>query len=251
MKRFAMCPQCQAEYDDPRNRRFHAQPNACPICGPRLELWDEAGKVRSAVPAGSRAMLEAAAEMIRLGKIVAVKGLGGFHLMAAAHDQEAVQRLRERKHREEKPLALMFSSLEAIKGVCGVSPLEERVLRAPESPIVLLRRLAADERPKDAMAIAPSVAPGNPNLGVLLPYTPLHHLLLSLLQFPVVATSGNLSDEPICIDEREAVERLHGIADVFLVHNRPIVRHVDDSIARIMPGGKWSCAGRAVMRRCL
>ena len=234
MKRFAMCPQCQAEYDDPHNRRFHAQPNACPDCGPRLELWDHAGRVLSGSdPRGQTTgeSLAAAAQAIREGKIVAVKGLGGFHLMVAAQNDPAVGRLRKLKHHEEKPLALMFPSVEAVRVGSEVSPLEERLLRAPEAPIVLLKRIAHPLLP-----IADSVAPGNPNLGIMLPYTPLHHLLLSLLGAPVIATSGNLSDEPICTDEHEAVERLGGIADLFLVHNRPIVRHVDDSIARVMLG---------------
>ncbi|HWH69663.1 MAG TPA: carbamoyltransferase HypF, partial [Candidatus Sulfotelmatobacter sp.] len=225
MKPFTMCPQCQAEYDDPRDRRFHAQPNACLVCGPHLELWGRAGEV---LAADNREALAGAAEALRAGKILAVKGLGGFHLMVAAHYPQAVQRLRELKHREEKPFALMFPSLDAVKSACAVSPLEERLLRSPEAPIVLLRR--------SNPALPASLAPGNPNLGVMLPYTPLHHLLLSLLNFPVVATSGNLSDEPICIDEHDALERLGGIADLFLVHNRPIVRHVDDSIVRVMAG---------------
>jgi hydrogenase maturation protein HypF len=230
MKSFVMCPQCQAEYDDPRDRRFHAQPNACPICGPHLELWD-----REAHKPGKDA-LELAAAAIRAGSIVAVKGLGGFHLMVAANDEEAVRRLRERKHREEKPFAVMFPSLESVRAVCEVSPLEERLLRSPESPIVLLRRLHAPRSTLHAPPLSLSLAPNNPYLGVLLPYTPLHHLLLSQLGFPVVATSGNLSDEPICIDPQEALSRLGGIADLFLVHNRPIVRHVDDSVVRVMLG---------------
>jgi hydrogenase maturation protein HypF len=232
MKRFAMCPQCQAEYDDPLNRRFHAQPNACPVCGPQLEVWDRKGTPLPALE-GSREALSAAAEAILQGKIVAVKGLGGFHLMVAADDDGAVQRLRRLKHREEKPFALMFPSLAAIQAVCEVSPLEERLLRSPEAPIVLLgkRQLAIGNR-----QLAMSVAPGNPNLGAMLPYTPLHHLLMSALGCPVVATSGNLTDEPICTDEREAIDRLGGIADLFLVHNRPIVRHVDDSIVRVIMG---------------
>ena len=180
--------------------------------------------------------LAAAAEAIRQGQLVAVKGLGGFHLMVAAHNDEAVRRLRELKHREEKPFALMFPSLASIKAVCEVSPLEERLLRSPEAPIVLLRRRKDSALRTPHSALSASLAPGNPNLGVLLPYTPLHHLLMSALGFPVVATSGNLSDEPICTDEHEALERLGGIADLFLVHNRPIVRHVDDSIARVMMG---------------
>ena len=166
---------------------------------------------------------------VRRGQIVAVKGLGGFHLMVAAHDEPAVRRLRERKQREEKPFALMFPSLESVKAECEVSPLEERLLRSPEAPIVLLKRLSTLNS-----QLSTFIAPHNPDLGVMLPYTPLHHLLLAELGFAVVATSGNLRDEPICTDEHEAIERLRDIADVFLVHDRPIVRHVDDSIVRVM-----------------
>ena len=253
MKRFRMCADCQAEYDNPRDRRFHAQPNACPVCGPRLELWDRQGQVLvgfdepprekrentsvvgqvSASNSESRAgeALRQAVVAIRTGGIVAVKGLGGFHLLVSAANEDAVRKLRERKHREEKPFALMFPSLETVRTMCQTSRLEERLLKSAEAPIVLLRRANVATR-----LISPSIAPGNPNLGVMLPYTPLHHLLLSCLQHPVVATSGNLSDEPICIDEHEACERLKGIADLFLVHDRPIVRHVDDSIVRVMAG---------------
>ena len=242
MRAFTMCPLCQAEYDNPRDRRFHAQPNACPVCGPRLELWRSGPAKREQNAANfseaqnqprsaerSYDALLAAAQAIRGGEIVAVKGLGGFHLMADARNDKAVQLLRERKQREEKPFALMFPSLESVKAECEVSPLEERLLRSPESPIVLLRRLSTLNSQLSTL-----IAPGNPYLGAMLPYTPLHHLLMAELGFPVVATSGNLSDEPICTDEREALERLGGIADVFLVHNRPIVRHVDDSIVRVM-----------------
>ena len=235
MKRFAMCPQCRAEYENPLDRRFHAQPNAYPVCGPRLELWDRTGAVSATCNRGTSA-LEEAAKAIRSGKILAVKGLGGFHLMVAAHDDRAVRRLRERKHREEKPFALMFPSLAGVRGVCEVSPIEERLLCSPECPIVLLRRSKTPDVADQAAGLSPSLAPGNPNLGALLPYTPLHHLLLSMLDFPVVATSGNVSDEPICTDDDEALERLGDIADLFLVHNRPIVRHVDDSIVRVMAG---------------
>lgn len=235
MKAFTMCPQCQAEYDNPRDRRFHAQPNACPVCGPRLDLWDRNGKSQSSGVQPSGLPVAAAADAIRQGQIVAVKGLGGFHLMVAAHNNEAVRRLRELKHREEKPFALMFPSLAAIKAACEVSPLEERLLHSPEAPIVLLRRKNSALCTSHS-ALPASLAPGNPNLGAMLPYTPLHHLLLAALSFPVVATSGNLSDEPICTDEHEALDRLAGIADLFLVHNRPIVRHVDDSIVRLMMG---------------
>ena len=226
MKRFTMCEACQREYDDPRDRRFHAQPNACPVCGPHLEYWDSDGRVL----ATHEDALQRTVAAVRAGLIVAVKGLGGFNLVVDAQQEDAVQRLRRAKRREEKPLALMYPSIEAIEADCMVSDLERRLLRSPEAPIVLLDRRAGDT------PIAPSVAPGNPRLGVLLPYTPLHHLLLAELGVPVVATSGNVSDEPICTDEHEALERLHGLADFFLVHNRPIARHVDDSIGRIVVG---------------
>lgn len=226
MASFPLCPACRAEYEDPGDRRFHAQPVACPVCGPHLEWWDAQGRVL----AGADAALAAATAMLRAGGIVAVKGLGGFHLMVDARDEVAVRRLRARKQREEKPFALLFPDLAAIEAVCTVSPLEARLLESAEAPIVLLDRRAP------AGGIAPAVAPGNPTLGVMLPYTPLHHLLLTDLGFPVVATSGNLSDEPICIDEQEALARLGEIADGFLVHNRPIARHVDDSVVRVVLG---------------
>jgi hydrogenase maturation protein HypF len=227
MKQFAMCPACQAEYDDPHNRRFHAQPNACPICGPHLEFWNVAADVFFS----DSEPLQAAADMIREGRIVAVKGVGGFHMLVDARNEQAVQLLRERKCREEKPFALLFPTLDKVSSVCHMSPLEERLLRSSEAPIVLLQKISHHRSP-----IANSVAPSNPNLGVMLPSNPIQHLLMAELGFPVVATSGNLSDEPICIDELEAVKRLRGIADFFLVHNRPIVRHVDDSIVRVMLG---------------
>jgi hydrogenase maturation protein HypF len=223
MKGFVMCPECEKEYRDPANRRFHAQPNACPKCGPHLGLWDGAG----AVLAAHDAALRQAAQTVRDGKILALKGIGGFQLVVDAGNEGAVQRLRQRKQREEKPFAVMYPSLEAAGADCRVSELEARLLTSPESPIVLLARRAARET---------AVAPGNPNLGVMLPYSPLHHLLMAELKIPVVATSGNVSDEPICIGEREALERLGNIADLFLVHNRPIVRQVDDSVARVVLG---------------
>lgn len=231
MARFTMCNACRQEYENPRDRRFHAQPNACPSCGPHLEFWDCSGKTL----ATHEAALEGAADAIRDGRVVAVKGIGGFHLLADARSEEAVRRLRERKHREEKPLAVMAPCLDIVKVLCEVSPLEERLLRSPESPIVLLQRRANRVSNEEA-ALAKSVAPGNPNLGVVLPYSPLHHILLKALNIPVVATSGNLSDEPICIDEHEALARLGKIADFFLIHDRPIARHVDDSVARVLLG---------------
>jgi hydrogenase maturation protein HypF len=225
MRTFEMCEACLREYRDPADRRFHAQPNACPACGPELALWNPDG----ALLAKADAALLGAAEGIRAGKIVAVKGLGGFHLMVDARSQAAVEELRRRKHREEKPFALMVPCFEEAVRLCHASDIEMRLLRSPECPIVLLRRRPDSE-------VASAVAAGNPNLGVMLPATPLHHLLLGDLGFPVVATSGNLSDEPICTDEHEALERLAGIADLFLVHDRPILRHVDDSIVREVSG---------------
>lgn len=225
MKQFAMCPQCQAEYADPMHRRFHAQPTACAQCGPNVELWDATGRPLSE----KQAAITEATRMLADGQIVAVKGLGGFHLLVDARNDAAVQTLRRRKHREEKPLALMFPNLNSVRTVCELSELEERLLTQAASPIVLLKK-------KEAGQIAGSVAPGNPNLGAMLPYTPLHHLLLSQLRFPVVATSGNCSDEPIVTDETEALSRLRNIADAFLVHDRPIVRHADDSIMRVVNG---------------
>ncbi|MCC7353467.1 MAG: carbamoyltransferase HypF [Anaerolineae bacterium] len=223
MRRFAMCPACQAEYENPLNRRFHAQPNACPVCGPRLALWTPTGET---VAEGDEA-LRGAAEALRAGHIVAVKGLGGFHLMVDARHAEAIARLRERKPRRDKPFAVMARDLAQARALCEIPPQAEALLTSPEAPIVLLRR--HPEAPLPA-----NVAPGNPNLGVMLPYTPLHHLLLREIDFPVVATSGNLTDEPICTDEQEARQRLDHVADLFLVHDRPIARHVDDSVAWVV-----------------
>jgi hydrogenase maturation protein HypF len=231
MKKFEMCPECQTEYETPLDRRFHAQPNACPKCGPQLQLWGANG-IKTAEK--HEALLQATQE-IRNGNIVALKGLGGFHLLVNAQNDEAVCRLRERKHREEKPFALMFPSLESLKKKCEVNEFEERLLLSPESPIVLLRRIE-EGFSNQKLYISKSIAPGNPYVGAMLPYTPLHHIFMHELGIPVVATSGNLSDEPMCTDEQDTLERLRGIADVYLVHNRPIVRHVDDSIVRVMMG---------------
>jgi len=231
MRRFEMCAACRAEYEDPADRRFHAQPNACPVCGPHLELWDQSGKL---IQSRRIDAIDSAVAQLRAGKIVAAKGIGGFHLLVDPCDPLAVRRLRERKHREEKPFAVMFPHLTAVCAVCELSPIEERLLSSPESPIVLLRQKRVPN-PR-APALAEEVAPGNPNLGVMLPYSPMHHLLLKRFGSSLIATSGNLSDEPICTDERDACSRLSGIADNFLVHNRPIVRHADDSVVRVVGG---------------
>ncbi len=225
MKRFTMCTPCSREYREPRDRRFHAQPNACPDCGPHLTLWDGAGVSL----ADGDAALDRTAAAIRRGEILALKGIGGFQLLVDARNEAAVARLRQRKAREEKPLAVMCPDLESARHLVHLSPLEEQALLSPQSPIVLARRLRAGE-------IAPSVAPDNPHLGVMLPYSPLHHLLMRELGFPVVATSGNLHDEPIVTDETEAVADLTGITDCFLVHDRPIERYVDDSVVRVQVG---------------
>lgn len=227
MHLFEMCEKCWQEYEDPGDRRFHAQPNACPTCGPHVELWGRNGhtlaKHHEAIVQTANAVLD--------GAIVAVKGLGGFHLLVDAGREKGIAELRRRKHREAKPLALLFPSLGMIRDECDVSALEERLLKSSEAPIVLLRK-----RHRAHSRIASNVAPESPFLGAMLPYTPLHHLLLNIIRVPVVATSGNLSDEPICIDEQEALQRLNGIADLFLVHNRPILRQVDDSVVKVVMG---------------
>jgi len=231
MRHFPMCPACRSEYENPLNRRFHAEPNACPDCGPRIALWDAGG---TCLVRDHDALL-AAADAIRLGKIVAAKGIGGFHLIVDARNESVVSRLRLRKGRPDKPLAVMFPSLADIERACVVAPKERALLLSPASPIVLLRRKAG--------TIAPAVAPDNPWLGAMLPYTPLHHLLMHEVGFPIVATSGNLSEEPIVTDEVEALARLAGIADLFLIHNRRIVRAIDDSVVRLV------CGRELMMRR--
>ncbi|MCU0580707.1 MAG: carbamoyltransferase HypF [Desulfobacterota bacterium] len=224
MASFAMCPDCAAEYGDPLNRRFHAQPNACWQCGPQVALQDRSGqRIAASDPIGETARL------LREGHIVAVKGLGGFHLAVTATREEAVRRLRARKHREEKPLALMCPDLETVRSLAHVEEMEAETLLSRERPIVLLRK-------KEPNSIAPSVAPGNRYFGVMLPYTPLHYLLLDQGLSALVMTSGNLSEEPICIDNDEAFERLSGIADYFLVHNRDIHLRSDDSIVQRVSG---------------
>lgn len=225
MRRFPLCGVCAAEYDNPRDRRFHAQATCCSDCGPQLECWAPDGQV----VAQKDAALQWAARALLDGKIIAVKGLGGFQLLADARRVDTVDLLRQRKRREEKPFAVMVPDVAAAAQLCRVSDEEQRLLQSPEGPIVLLRRAGG-------ASIAENVAPGNPDLGVFLPTTPIHALLLADVKGPVVATSGNVTDEPICTDELEALRRLAGIADFFLVHNREIVRPVEDSVARVIEG---------------
>jgi hydrogenase maturation protein HypF len=223
MASFEMCAECTAEYEDPRDRRFHAQPNACPACGPALRLTDPAG--RELRPSSHRDAVQEAAAQIGMGRIVALKGVGGFHLACRADEQAAVAALRSRKHREDKPFALMAPDLEAARELVELTPPEERLLMGPERPILIARR-----RPWADVAAA--VAPYSRDLGVMLPYSPLHHLLLADAGAPMVMTSGNVSEEPIAYGDADALRRLADIADLFLLHDRPIHMRTDDSVAR-------------------
>ena len=270
MAGFAMCPDCRAEYENPADRRFHAQPIACPRCGPTLQLLGTDGRETAA----GQAAFDAAVQLLMAGKIVALKGLGGFQLLVDATDAAAVARLRQRKRRPDRPFALMFPTLDDVRRHCHVSPQEADELCSHQSPIVLLRRIEDASSPGDSRRVdaaakrcgsceaasglrstisnqqstipsplssLPSpllgVAPGNPYLGVMLSYTPLHHLLTSAVGRPLVCTSGNLSEEPMAIAIEDAVERLGPIADALLTHDRPIVRPVDDSIVRVGSDG--------------
>lgn len=228
MAGFTLCPECRAEYEDPGNRRFHAQPNACPVCGPHLAYVSAGGELLVDRADDQQALLAAAADVAN-GRIVAVKGIGGYLLVCDARSERAVATLRERKRRPSKPFAVMAPSLEAAAAIVELDDAARTLLTDATAPIVLLPRRADSP-------LAEGVAPGNPYLGVMLPYAPLLHLLMDLLRIPVVATSGNLSEEPICTDDDDALERLAEIADTFLAHDRPIRRHVDDSVAWIVDG---------------
>jgi hydrogenase maturation protein HypF len=232
MRVFEMCPECRREYEDPLDRRFHAQPNACPECGPRVVLVDDAGHTVHADDT-----LSTAARLLKEGKVLAIKGLGGFLLACDATSEKAVSALRERKRRPFKPLAIMVSTLQEAKRHCIVSHEEEELLASPQSPIVLLRW-------KQGSPVSPVVAPNLKYLGVMLPYTPLHHILLREVGLPLVMTSGNVSEEPIAKDNDEALRRLNAIADRFLVHDREIYSCYDDSVA-VVEAGKSRIQRRA------
>jgi hydrogenase maturation protein HypF len=222
MAGFALCAACATEYHDPADRRFHAQPVCCPACGPRLQLLDASG---SEVPADP---IIAAAALLAVGDVLAVKGLGGYHLAVDAGSETAAAALRARKHREDKPFALMAADLEAARGLCEIDQTAALLLTSRRRPIVLLPRLHGG----DGTGVAQAVAPGTRQLGVMLPYSPLHHLLLRELGRPIVLTSGKTSDEPIAYDDKDALDRLAGIADGFLAHDRPIHMRTDDSVVR-------------------
>ncbi len=239
MTDFEMCPLCSGEYSDPSNRRFHAQPVACPACGPQVRLVDPEGRqlhVRDAI--------RAAADMLLDRKIVAVKGLGGFHLACRADDEEVVGRLRERKRRDAKPFALMVRDMKRARELCEITPEAEALLAGPLRPIVLLPRCDRDA-PPGVCRVAPSVACGLNTLGVMLPYTPVHHLLFGCVDLPLVMTSGNYSEEPLVKDDDEAISRLAGLADALLLHDRRIERRLDDSVVQLTGRGRLGVIRRA------
>ena len=229
MAGFTMCPDCQAEYDDPADRRFHAQPNACPVCGPRVRLLDRAGHELHGKPDEP---ISRAARALRAGDIVAVKGMGGYHLACDPFDERAVRTLRGRKVRQDKPFALMARDLGQARELCRITPEEEKLLNSPARPVVLLRR-------REGSGVADEAAPRQNTLGIMLAYTPLHHLLLGDAGVPLVMTSGNNSDEPIAYRDAEAFEHIGDIADYILLHDRPIHMRCDDSVVRVARGGTY------------
>ncbi|MCX8028956.1 MAG: carbamoyltransferase HypF [Brevinematales bacterium] len=251
MKEFTMCSFCKKEYEDIQNRRFHAQPVACFECGPNIQLLDknkiplikelpkteeeeEEEEKRNYI----KKVIQKTASLILQGNIIAIKGIGGFQLVCRADNDSVVKELRKRKKREEKPFALMFRNIEEIQNYCYLSDKEKELLASYISPIVLLKK-------RDNIKISNYVSPRNPFLGCMIPYSPLHNILMEEVKIPIVCTSANISDEPICIDNEEAFERLNGIADYFLIHNRRIVRHIDDSVVKVTPGGNQIIIRRA------
>ncbi len=237
MAPFVMCDDCRREYENPADRRFHAEPIACPACGPRLCLRGPDGSVR----AEGDAALDGAVAALGAGRIVAVKGLGGYHLAVDAARPEAVAELRRRKARDDKPFAVMVADLDGARALCRLTPAAEAALASPRRPIVLARR-----RPEGAASVAEAVAPGLPELGLMLAYTPLHHLLLSRVGRPLVMTSGNMSDEPIAHDDADAQQRLGPMVDMILIHDRGIHIRCDDSVLRLRSEPSVTPAGDEV-----
>ncbi len=223
MKEFQMCRECNREYDKPSDRRLHAQPNACHVCGPWISLFDSDGNIICT----KEEALEKTISLIRKGSIMAIKGLGGYHLICDASNNETVLRLRERKLREEKPVAVMFPDMESIKSETVIDKLEERAVNSIERPVVIVKK-------GRQFSLAHSISPDNSTIGVFLPYTPLHYVIMRKFKKPVVATSANITDEPIVKDEDDAFQRLSGIADYVLSHNRKIIRRCDDSVVRVL-----------------
>ena len=229
MSPFIQCSECQQEYENPADRRFHAQPNACHRCGPKAWLERTDGRVFSQETLTQLDDLDAACTLLQQGEIVAIKGIGGFHLACDATNDLAVQRLRERKRRYGKPFALMARGLDIIRQYCQVDELEQALLQSPEAPIVLIKRTGP-------LQVSPDIAPAQNAIGFMLPYTPLHHLILRRMERPIVLTSGNLSEEPQCIDNDDAKKRLKDIAEYLLLHDRDIINRVDDSVAHVVAG---------------
>lgn len=234
MSAFVMCHECENEYHDVENRRFHAQPVACHICGPQAWLERADGKPVTASMFSMLDDVDAVCTLLQKGEIIAIKGIGGIHLACDATQEAAVQKLRQRKQRYDKPFALMARDIAIIAEYCFFNEQERELLTSPAAPIVLLYKKEIETREKTLHSIAPSVAPGQNNLGFMLPYTPLHHLILRRMNRPIVLTSGNVADEPQCIDNGAAREKLSQIADYFLLHNREIVNRVDDSVVRVV-----------------
>lgn len=227
MRNFQMCPECRAEYDNPLDRRFHAQPNACPVCGPQLTLSDGQTIIfQTSTHEANYRFFHEVAQLFQSGHIIALKSIGGYHLACAAHNEAAVQTLRNRKYRADKPFAVMFPSMSSLKEYCQVSEIDEELLTSVPHPIVLLPK-------RESKTLSKGIAPNNRFLGAMLPYTPLHALLFHIYPYPLVITSGNISDEPIAYEDEDAFRRLKGIADYFICHNRQIYIRCDDSVTRV------------------
>lgn len=229
MSSFPMCDYCRGQYEDPSDRRFHAQPVACPVCGPCMTLLDNRGNV---LTEDSDKVISMSLDILKKGEIIAIKGLGGYHLAVDAKNEKAVSTLRKRKYREDKPFAIMTPNVDSVRKICNLSIEEENILKSYRSPIVVLKNLPEND-------MAESIAPNNNYLGVMLPYTPLHYLIMNEFKSPLVMTSGNISEEPISYIDGEAKSRLSGIADYFLIHNRPVCMRCDDTVTRVFRGNEY------------